>query len=64
MQEVEAIMIRRDGSEDDPNAEVVVLVQDIHGEWWEVGREQIESNFSHAWTLPYPDAKKTSGGSG
>jgi len=52
MMEIEAVMIRRRGIEDDPHAEVVVSIQDIHGEWREVGTEVLSSNFSHIWSLP------------
>uniref|UniRef100_A0A6M3LE88 Uncharacterized protein n=1 Tax=viral metagenome TaxID=1070528 RepID=A0A6M3LE88_9ZZZZ len=50
--EVESIRIRRVGVENDPHAVVVLELQDIHGEWREIGREQLSGNFCTAWNLP------------
>jgi len=52
MMEVQSVKIRRVGGEDDPEAEVVVEIQDWLGEWREIGRERLDSNFSHCWSLP------------
>jgi hypothetical protein len=57
MQEIEAIKIRRLGGEDDPHAEVVLEIQTAHGDWLEIGRERIDSAFSHIWSLPYVSAR-------
>ncbi len=52
MQEIESIRIRRDGAEGDLTATVVLEIQDIHGDWFEIGRELLDSNFCSAWNLP------------
>lgn len=52
MMEIQSVKIRRVGGEDDPDAEVVVEVQDWHGEWRELGREKLSGNFSSCWSLP------------
>lgn len=57
MQEIDSIMIRRSGGENDPNAEVVLELKDTFGFWIEIGREKICDNFSHCWSLPFSGAK-------
>ena len=52
MMEVQSIGIRRRGGENDPNASVVVSVQDIHGEWRDIGEERLDGAFSHNWSFP------------
>lgn len=52
MMEIESVKIRRKGGENNPNAEVVVEIQDVHGEWRELGRVRLDGAFSHAWNLP------------
>lgn len=49
--EVESVMIWRSGGEDDPDAMVVVEVQNSKGEWIELGREKLSSNFSSTWSI-------------
>ena len=58
--EVDSVGIRRVGGEDDPKAKVVVSVQDRHGEWRDIGEEELDSCFSHNWSLPacWRDGKK------
>lgn len=58
MQEIESIGIHRRGGENDPKAVVVLHIQDSFGDWWEVGTEELDANFSHNWTLPFPGAKR------
>lgn len=52
MMRVQAVQIHREGGENDTNAQVVVQICDDGGDWHEVGREQVNSNFSHIWELP------------
>ena len=50
--EISTVKIRRVGGEDDPLSEIVVEVQAPDGEWREIGRERVFSNFSHNWSMP------------
>jgi hypothetical protein len=49
--QVEAVQIRRKGTEDDDKAMIVVSVQDIYGIWHVLGEEMLNSNFSSNWTV-------------
>lgn len=52
MMRIQAVMVRRDGGENDIHAKVVVSICDDGGDWIEVGSELVNSNFSHIWELP------------
>ena len=44
---IQSVGIRRRGTEDDPNAEVICSVQMPNGQWIDVITEKIDGNFSH-----------------
>ena len=48
---IKGVSVRRLGSENDPNAEVVVEVQLEDGTQHELGREKLADNFSHWWNV-------------
>lgn len=51
MKVIKSVGIRRSGGENDPNTEIIVEIQYSDGEYMELGRENISSNFSHWWNV-------------